>query len=106
MKIWLRLVAVETAGSEEGARLSTEILRFSADHGELLAKSVYTSSCFVVQSLVFLVAENEMEKEMLTRYATFNEVPDPARVVMQVVSIAVADALSTAKRRFAEHGSS
>lgn len=100
MKIRMRLVALESLGHPEG--FSTELIRFSADHGELLAKSVYSSPNITVQVLALLVAENEREREVLARYAASGEVPDAARVAMQVVSLSVADAIATARKKLTE----
>lgn len=100
MKIRLRLVAVEPLGHPGG--FATELVRFSADHGELLAKSVYSSPDATVQVLALLVAENEREREVLSRYAASGEIPDAVRVAMQTLSISVAEAIATARKKLAE----
>ncbi|MEM1694240.1 MAG: hypothetical protein QXL19_09955 [Ignisphaera sp.] len=98
MKLRLRIMVIESF-RESAEGFTVELIRFSADHGELLSKSVYISQDIVVQILALLVSENDKEKEILARYASSGDVPDVVRVMMSTLSTAIANAISSAREK-------
>lgn len=98
VRLRLRIIAMESIG-EPVEGFTVELIRFSADHGELLSRSVYISQGIVIQIHALLLSENEKEKEILTRYASSGDVPDVARVMMSTLSTVIANAIASAREK-------